>query len=71
MVNQTNEITWFKNELERVRKDLDLQTDETQLLQMENIRLIETEQSHKKLVGKLYREIDELKKEAKEMLNYP
>ena len=64
MVNQTEE-------LEKVKKELDLANEEIQLLNLKNEKLKEIEQSHKKLVGKLYSEIDELKKEAKEILNYP
>ena len=53
MVNQTNEIIWLNKSLERVKKDLDLANDEIQLLYLENQRLIEIEQSHKKLNGEL------------------
>ena len=67
----TDQTTWLKNELERVKKALDLKNEETQLLYLENKKLIEVEQSHQKLVGELYRKIDDLTKESKEMLNYP
>jgi|TARA_Y100000310_G_scaffold276324_1_gene293379 hypothetical protein len=67
----TDQTAWLKNELERVKKALDLKNEETQLLYLENKKLIEVEQSHKKLVGELYRKIDDLTKESKEMLNYP
>jgi|TARA_R100000750_G_scaffold54400_1_gene40114 regulator of replication initiation timing len=67
----TDQTAWLKNELERVKKALDLKNEETQLLYLENKKLIEVEQSHQKLVGELYRKIDDLTKESKEMLNYP
>ena len=67
----TDQTAWLKNELERVKKALDLKNEETQLLYLENKKLIEVEQSHKKLVAELYRKIDDLTKESKEMLNYP
>ena len=72
MVNQTNEITWLKNELERVKKDLDLANDEIQLLNLDNQRLIEIEKSHKKLNGELrlqlVQEIEKVKKEADNLM---
>ena len=68
MVNQTNEITWFKNELERVKKDLDLANDEIQLLNLEIKRLNEIEQSHKKLNGELHEQIEQVKKEADKLM---
>jgi len=72
MVNQTNEITWLKNELERVKKDLDLANDEIQLLNLDNQRLIEIEKSHKKLNGELrlqfVEEVEKVKKEADKLI---
>jgi len=72
MVNQTNEIIWLKNELERVKKDLDLAHEENQLLNLENQRLIEIEKSHKKLNGELrlqlVQEIEKVKKEADRLM---
>tara|TARA_Y100001951_G_C11206353_1_gene220262 strand:+ start:150 stop:443 length:294 start_codon:yes stop_codon:yes gene_type:complete len=72
MVNQTNEIIWLKKALERVKKDLDLANDEIQLLYLENQRLIEIEQSHKKLNGELrlqlVQEIEKVKKEADRLM---
>ena len=72
MVNQTSEIIWLKKELERVKKDLDLANDEIQLLYLENQRLIEIEQSHKKLNGELrlqlVQEIEKVKKEADRLM---
>ena len=72
MVNQTNEIIWLKKALERVKKDLDLANDEIQLLYLENQRLKEIEQSHKKLNGELrmefLEEIEKVKKEADKLM---
>ena len=59
MVNQIEE-------LERVKKDLDLANDEIQLLNLEIKRLNEIEQSHKKLNGELrlqlVQEVEKVKK---------
>ena len=68
MVNQTNEIIWLKNELERVKKDLDLAHEENQLLNLENQRLAQIEQSHKKLNGELHEQIEQVKKEADKLM---
>ena len=68
MVNLTNEIIWLKKELERVKKDLDLANDEIQLLNLENKRLNEIEQSHKKLNGELHEQIEQVKKEADKLM---
>ena len=72
MVNQTSEIIWLKKALERVKKDLDLANDEIQLLYLENQRLKEIEQSHKKLNGELrmefLEEIEKVKKEADKLM---
>jgi len=68
MVNQTNEIIWLKNELERVKKDLDLAHEENQLLNIENQRLTQIEQSHKKLNGELHEQIEQVKKEADKLM---
>ena len=68
MVNQTNEIIWLKNELEKVKKDLDLAHEENQLLNIENQRLTQIEQSHKKLNGELHEQIEQVKKEADKLM---
>ena len=68
MVNQTNDIIWLKNELERVKKDLDLAHEENQLLNIENQRLAQIEQSHKKLNGELHEQIEQVKKEADKLM---
>jgi regulator of replication initiation timing len=65
-------VNWLKNELERVKKDLDLAHEENQLLNLENQRLKELEQSHKKLNGELrlqlVQEIEKVKKEADNLM---
>ena len=61
MVNQIEE-------LERVKKDLDLANDEIQLLNLENKRLNEIEQSHKKLNRELHEQIEQIKKEADKLM---
>ncbi len=72
MDDQTNEIIWLNKSLERVKKDLDLANDEIQLLYLENQRLKEIEQSHKKLNGELrmefLEEIEKVKKEADKLM---
>ena len=72
MEDQTNEIIWLNKSLERVKKDLDLANDEIQLLYLENQRLKEIEQSHKKLNGELrmefLEEIEKVKKEADKLM---
>ena len=68
MVNQTNKIIWLKNELERVKKDLDLAHEENQLLNIENQRLTQIEKSHKKLNGELHEQIEQVKKEADKLM---
>jgi len=61
-------VNWLKNELERVKKDLDLAHEENQLLNIENQRLAQIEQSHKKLNGELHEQIEQVKKEADKLM---
>ena len=60
------------NEILLLKKELDLKNDEIQLLNLENQRLIEIEQSHKKLNGELrmefLEEIEKVKKEADRLM---
>ena len=60
------------NEILLLKKELDLKNDEIQLLNLENQRLIEIEQSHKKLNGELrlqlVQEIEKVKKEADRLM---
>ena len=60
-----------QREIETLKKELDLKDEEIQLLHLDNKRLIEMEQSHKKYNGKLQEHIKKLEEDAKEMLNYP
>jgi hypothetical protein len=60
-----------QREIEALKKELDLKDEDNQLLYLENKRLIEMEESHKKLNGKLREQIKKLEEDAKEMLNYP
>ena len=60
-----------QREIDALKKELDLKDEDNQLLYLENKRLIEMEESHKKLNGKLREQIKKLKEDAKEMLNYP
>tara|TARA_R100000988_G_scaffold100596_1_gene71594 strand:- start:732 stop:1025 length:294 start_codon:yes stop_codon:yes gene_type:complete len=58
-------------ELNNLKKEFALKVEESQALylEIENIRVLE--EKHKKLNGELRKEIDDLKKDAKEMLQYP
>ena len=60
-----------QREIDALKKELDLKDEEIQLLHLENKRLIEMDQSHKNLNGKLQEQIKKLEEDAKEMLNYP
>ena len=60
-----------QREIDALKKELDLKDEDNQLLYLENKRLIEMEESHRKLNGKLQEQIKKLKEDAKEMLNYP
>ena len=54
-----------QREIETLKKELDLKDEEIQLLYLDNKRLIEMEQSHKKLNGKLREQIKKLEEDAK------
>ena len=60
------------NKILLLKKELDLKNDEIQLLNLENQRLKELEQSHKKLNGELrmefLEEIEKVKKEADRLM---
>ena len=59
-----------QREIETLKKERDLKDEEIQLLYLENKRLIEMEESHKKLNGKLREQIKKLEEDAKEILNW-
>ena len=54
-----------QREIDALKKELDLKDEDNQLLYLENKRLIEMEQSHKKLNGKLREQIKKLEEDAK------
>ena len=54
-----------QREIEALKKELDLKDEDNQLLYLENKRLIEMEESHKKLNGKLREQIKKLEEDAK------
>ena len=54
-----------QREIETLKKERDLRYEEIQLLYLDNKRLIEMEQSHKKLNGKLREQIKKLEEDAK------
>ena len=57
-----------QREINVLKKELDLKDEEIQLLYLENKRLTKMEQSHKKLTGELYEQIDKVKKEADNLM---
>ena len=59
------------DKIKDLSKALDIIRDENQALYLEIKNLQTIEESHKKLNGKLREEIMKLKKDAKDMLNYP
>ncbi len=74
----TDQTTWLKNELEKVRKELDLKNEENQALYFEIKRKDEMHEAHQKYNGELNlkitgleQTISDMKKEEKEMLSYP
>jgi len=54
-----------QREIDALKKELDLKDEDNQLLYLENKRLIEMEESHKKLNGKLQEQIKKLEEDAK------
>ncbi len=64
----------IKEQNERIdilNEALDYKKEEVQALYTEVKRLKNIDESHQKLVGKLYLEIKQLKKDAEEMLQHP
>ena len=64
----------IKEQNERIdilNEALDYKKEEVQALYTEVNRLKNIDESHQKLVGKLYLEIKQLKKDAEEMLQHP
>tara|TARA_R100001440_G_scaffold10161_2_gene18570 strand:- start:317 stop:610 length:294 start_codon:yes stop_codon:yes gene_type:complete len=58
-------------ELNNLKKEFSIKIEENQALYLEIKNIRKLEEKHKKLNGELRKEIDELKKDADEMLNYP
>ena len=63
-VIKKNKIEQLENEIQSLKNIIDMKDAEISALKLVN-------NEHKKLNGKLRKEIDDLKKEAKEMLQYP
>ncbi len=63
-VTKKNKIEQLKNEIQSLKNIIDMKDAEISALKIVN-------DEHKKLNGQLRKEIDDLKKEAKEMLQYP
>jgi len=60
-----------KEKIDILNEALDYKKQEVQALYAEVKRLKNVDESHQKLVGKLYLEIKQLKKDAEEMLLHP
>ena len=60
-----------KEKIDILNEALDYKKQEVQALYAEVKRLKNVDESHQKLVGKLYLEINQLKKDAEEMLLHP
>ena len=63
-VIKKNKIEQLENEIQSLKNIIDMKDAEISALKIVN-------NEHKKLNGQLRKEIDDLKKEAKEMLQYP
>ena len=63
-VIKKNKIKQLENEIQSLKNIIDMKDAEISALKLVN-------DEHKKLNGQLRKQIDDLKKEAKEMLQYP
>lgn len=63
-VIKKDKIEQLENEIQSLKNIIDMKDAEISALKLVN-------NEHKKLNGQLRKEIDDLKKEAKEMLQYP
>ena len=63
-VIKKDKIKQLENEIQSLKNIIDMKDAEISALKLVN-------DEHKKLNGQLRKEIDDLKKEAKEMLQYP
>jgi len=64
VVIKKDKIEQLENEIQSLKNIIDMKDAEISALKIVN-------DEHKKLNGQLRKEIDDLKKEAKEMLQYP
>ena len=64
VVIEKDKIQQLENEIQSLKNIIDMKDAEISALKIVN-------DEHKKLNGQLRKEIDDLKKEAKEMLQYP
>ena len=64
VVIEKDKIQQLENEIQSLKNIIDMKDAEISALKLVN-------NEHKKLNGQLRKEIDDLKKEAKEMLQYP
>tara|TARA_Y100001936_G_scaffold119592_1_gene117024 strand:+ start:376 stop:573 length:198 start_codon:yes stop_codon:yes gene_type:complete len=64
VVIKKDKIEQLENEIQSLKNIIDMKDAEISALKLVN-------HEHKKLNGQLRKEIDDLKKEAKEMLQYP
>mgnify|MGYP003138202446 FL=1 len=64
VVIKKDKIEQLENEIQSLKNIIDMKDAEISALKLVN-------DEHKKLNGQLRKEIDDLKKEAKEMLQYP
>jgi len=65
------QIKGLVGELHNLKKEFALKEEELQATYLELKNIKDLEEKHKKLNGELRKEIDDLKKDAKEMLQYP
>ena len=65
------QIKGLVGELHNLKKEFALKEEELQATYLELKNIKDLEEKHKKLNVELRKEIDDLKKDAKEMLQYP
>ena len=65
------QIKGLVGELHNLKKEFALKEEELQATYLELNNIKDLEEKHKKLNGEFRKEIDDLKKDAKEMLQYP
>ena len=65
------QIKGLVGELHNLKKEFAFKEEELQATYIELKNIKDLEEKHKKLNGELRKEIDDLKKDSKEMLQYP